>query len=95
MLQTNMLSVRALCAVHCCSTHTNAFPVVLVTSGSTALHMTTRANTEISINPKLDGAGSWNLSSQFLDKEFKKKVISSNRQKEGNLLRAVNQIYSA
>jgi hypothetical protein len=34
---------------------------VLLSSGSTALQMTTRVNTEFSINPKLDGAEQWNL----------------------------------
>jgi len=60
---------------------------VLVTSGSTALQMTTRANTEISINPKLDGAANWNLSSQFLDKEFKKKVADTEKARVRNSMK--------
>merc|ERR1719326_237331 len=52
---------------------------VLVSSGSTAVQMRTRVNTEMSINPKLEGAGNWNLSSQFLDKEFLRKVANTER----------------
>jgi len=50
---------------------------VLVSSASNAMQMTTRVNTEMSINPKLNDASDWKLSSQFLGKEFEKKVAQT------------------
>ena len=60
-------------------THTHTH-TVLVSSASNAMQMTTRVNTEMSINPKLKDASNWNLSSQFLGKEFETKVIVVNKQ---------------